>query len=364
MADLGASADGASPAQLDELRKFRTLVERLDEHGKTAPPAQFEPVPGDERVLERRNPHERDVRVSFEPIEHKYTVDGVEVDISVSGLWGREFDHFEPTKTIERWFPNWCTKPTNKYYPLLEYLQEKGMDDGSRKRGIAEMWSANGELQSGLGTLMHEQIEKFLNDGSPLESFGEWVAKALDGRMPPELIQFQEWLKEEVVPLGWEPYRTEWSVFDEDACVAGQIDSLWRTPDGKFVMVDWKRCKDRIHEDERNRFTPWGNGLCSTIPNTNYGHYSVQQNAYAYLLEKRYGVRVETMYLAQFHPNQKEYNFVKVRDLRPIVHQLFERRIQEIRRRDAPKASDPPKPIDSGVPGSDTSSPNKRLRVA
>jgi hypothetical protein len=53
---------------------------------------------------------------------------------------------------------------------------------------------------------MHRAIELYLN--------GLFASADLD---LPEMGLFRQWLLREVVPRGWAPYRTEWSIFDEEA---------------------------------------------------------------------------------------------------------------------------------------------------
>lgn len=51
---------------------------------------------------------------------------------------------------------------------------------------------------------MHRAIELYLNGAS------------FDDSMP-ELLAFQDFLELEIKPRGWRPFRTEWSIFHEDA---------------------------------------------------------------------------------------------------------------------------------------------------
>ena len=58
-----------------------------------------------------------------------------------------------------------------------------------------------------------------------------------------------------------------------------------------------------------------GFGPCAALPDTAFYHYAVQQNLYAAILARNYGVRVHAMYLAQFHPRLKAYHCVRVPEL-------------------------------------------------
>lgn len=50
---------------------------------------------------------------------------------------------------------------------------------------------------------LHRLIELFLNGSS-------------DGDFVQEMSTFFDFLNAEIIPRGWVPYRTEWSIFDED----------------------------------------------------------------------------------------------------------------------------------------------------
>jgi hypothetical protein len=66
--------------------------------------------------------------------------------------------------------------------------------------------------------------------------------------------------------------------------VTGKIDALFKTTEGKLVIIDWKTTK-------RIRFSPI-NGL--KVKRSNMSKYQI--NVYRYILEKKYGKGVE-MYI-------------------------------------------------------------------
>lgn len=37
------------------------------------------------------------------------------------------------------------------------------------------------------------------------------------------------------------PFRTEWQIAAPELMIAGTIDFVGKKPDGKYVLVDWKR---------------------------------------------------------------------------------------------------------------------------
>ena len=111
----------------------------------------------------------------------------------------------------------------------------------------------------------------------------------------PEFVQFEDWLR---ANSSLSPFRTEWSIYSEDADVAGQIVSLWFDVDksGAVVMVDWKRVRGLLTSCLENQnaqaFCEMGVSYCHVAPefagpcdsfyDCAYNHYLIQQNIYAH----------------------------------------------------------------------------------
>ena len=72
-----------------------------------------------------------------------------------------------------------------------------------------------------------------------------------------------------------------------------------------------------------------GNGPCCDIPDTNRGHYQIQQNIYAAILAEYYNVHVGKMTLLQLHPSQDDYVEHDVPFERDVVEAIFATRHTE-----------------------------------
>ena len=127
-----------------------------------------------------------------------------------------------------------------------------------------------------------------------------------------EFCKFRCWLS---TKPRWSPFRLEWSLFNEDLKVAGQLDSLWIDLDsgGGLVMVDWKRARLFLTNDvvtlQSQAFGKMGTLCCSHLYDTAWSHYYVQQTLYAYMLASKYGLAVSKMVLVQCHPDVCGSNF-------------------------------------------------------
>ena len=170
------------------------------------------------------------------------------------------------------------------------------------------MWAKNGELASGSGTNMHNDIERYYND-IPVENdsieFGYFKQFVADY---PDL----------------KPYRTEWMVYYEELKLSGSIDMVFENPDGTLSIYDWKRSKEISKINTFNKFAI--NPLIGHFHDTNFWHYSLQLNTYRKILESKYGKKVTKLCLVRLHPDAESYELLDVPLLDKELELLFEER--------------------------------------
>lgn len=257
-------------------------------------------------TLALRNAHQRDTRISFDEGPHLYEIDGSsEGYVSVTTLNHGYFPQFDAEKIVTNILKNKkrMADPEYKYY-------------GMTKEAILSSWAENGKQASEAGTKMHYDIECYYNE-MPV------VNDSVEYRL------FQTFLKEYPELTA---YRTEWTVFYEEAKIAGSIDMVFlNTNTGKYEIYDWKRVK----EISMTAFKDTDVGIIeplSSMPNTNYWHYALQLNIYQYILKHKYGLDIANRCLIVLHPENAYKRFMRYElpDLQDTVHQLFELRMQEI----------------------------------
>jgi hypothetical protein len=316
-------------------------------------------------ALGGRNPHPRDAHIHFEEGPHKYTIqgiNGVTADTeftSVTTFVHGHFEHFNAKEVIAAMMGN--TKKWNDPVANAKYY-------GKTAEEIEEMWSKAGRDAAAKGTEMHYKIECFYNDVDTAETD---TASAT----PPELAYFKNFHNEHVAgeQATLRPYRTEWTVFHEEAQIAGSIDMVYEvitttatttdpdpskgggTPkehipidsavnsylrsipnpsnvvpsqgDGPpLAIYDWKRCRDIVKTNRGNKFAT--HPAIEHLPDTNYWHYALQLNIYKYILQTKYDKTVTDLYLVVLHPEAQNYQRVKLPDLQAEVAELFEERIR------------------------------------
>ena len=169
--------------------------------------------------LAKQNPHPRDAHIHFDEGPHKYTIDGINgvtADTeftSVTTFIHQHFEHFDAKKVIAGMMHNqkkWNDPVANaKYY-------------GKTAEEIEQMWADAGKDASTKGTAMHHKIECFYNTPPA-------PADPHQATNPPEFEYFLNFNKEHVAgdDATLRPYRTEWTVFHEEAQIAGSIDMVY-----------------------------------------------------------------------------------------------------------------------------------------
>ena len=188
------------------------------------------------------------------------------------------------------------------YYGMISYYRRAGEGDVEIAQRIRDGWSEKGLIASAEGTRMHRNIELALGglmyDGSSVEMgmFSKYV---------------EEWLE----PRGWCVYRLEWSIYCSRAMVAGQIDALF-VGNGAYHMVDWKRCGKLLDVLAGVAFGRYGLYPFDDCLDNACNHYFVQQNLYAVILERCYGISLASMWLCQIHPCYESYRVIQVPDMR------------------------------------------------
>jgi ATP-dependent exoDNAse (exonuclease V) beta subunit len=169
---------------------------------------------------------------------------------------------------------------------------------------ILDCWEDKGKEASRLGTILHQNIERFY--------LGEDVKD--------KSKEFSHFLEFQKKNESLKPYRTEWMVYDEDLELAGSIDMTF-IDNGKLMLFDWKRSKEIKDASRENGYYP-----ISHLCNANYWHYSLQLNIYKAILEKNYGFEVKDMALVVLHPNNDSYQQIDVPNLQEEVQMMFEER--------------------------------------
>ena len=302
--------------------------------------------------LSTQNPHPRDRNLHFDEGPHKYTIQGIssippETELTSVTTWVHQhFEHFNAKKVIAGMMRNqkkWNDPIANaKYY-------------GKTAEEIEQLWANAGRDAATAGTQMHYKIECFYNNPDATAPAAPDTPATPTTPTTPEFKYFLKFNKEYVdcdKPT-LRPYRTEWTVFHEEARIAGSIDMVYELieyppatippatsttippatsttvvggPNPPLVIYDWKRCREITKTNSANKFAT--HPAISHLPDSNYWHYALQLNVYKYILQSKYNKTITDLYLIVLHPEAQNYQRIKLPDLQTEVAELFEERIR------------------------------------
>jgi hypothetical protein len=153
-----------------------------------------------------------------------------------------------------------------------------------------------------LGTKTHGILEEYINTQvMPPEH--------ADARVNHHVKQFLKWYHNDQYRT-WQDYRTEWLIFDEDLLLCGSMDYVgveWNATSGALLIFDFK-CTAMISTSSFGRFRgdPMrARGCLQQHDDCNGIKYYLQLNLYKYILQKRYGFHVKSLFLIQMHYSLK-----------------------------------------------------------
>jgi ATP-dependent exoDNAse (exonuclease V) beta subunit len=274
-------------------------------------------------ILSAKNEHPRDNRIKFYDDEHKYIIDS-EPDIKYTSVttWIHElFEKFDADKIIKKMMSGPLWKEGHKYW-------------GKTPDEIKAMWNLNRDSVAGAGTNLHFEIECFnnneiLHDYTNKELYQTYISEKGNEliNMPIEWQYFINFVKDNP---DLKPYRTEWTVFNEDIKISGSIDMVYENPDGTLSIYDWKRCKNITRINTFNKFA-LPPSICH-LPDSNFWHYALQLNTYKYILETKYDKKIKDLYLIRLHPDaiEKNYELIKLPDLYTEINDLIQERNKKL----------------------------------
>ena len=306
--------------------------------------------------LATKNPHPRDTHIHFDEGPHKYTIEGIsgvtaETEFtSVTTLVHDQYERFNAKDVIAGMMRN--KKKWNDPVANIKYY-------GKTADEIEKMWAKSGQDAAAKGTAMHAMIECFYNTDAAADA---------DTTDPLEIIYFKKFHNDFVAceQATLRPYRTEWTVFHEEAQIAGSIDMVyevattttddddpartvsrspresweierssrrWGADHPPIVIYDWKRCREITKTNPLFRFA--SHPALEHLPDTNFWHYALQLNIYKYILQTKYNKTVTDLYIVVLHPDAQNYQRIKLPNLQSEVAELFEERIRNFAAADA-----------------------------
>lgn len=250
---------------------------------------------------------DRDNNIQFLPQGHIYIYNGRE--------------RFTPVSSVISCF----FKPFDSF---SQSAYDKAIKRNIPHGQLLEEWDEKGACSREVGTFMHQQIENYYNGNEYQTEYrfkydGKYIQSDKKIDLKNEYNQFINFVKDH----NFEPFRTEWTIYDERLKIAGTIDMIHKNGD-VFDIYDWKRSQKVVDDNGdpiiRNDYGKVGLEELGHIDDTSYWHYCIQQNIYRYILEKNYNVKVGKMYLVVFRDNANKYIKLTVPTMDNVIVAIVE----------------------------------------
>ena len=252
-------------------------------------------------MLESKNRHKNDNRISFDEKEHNYFVDGQKVGFSVTAIIDKFFVEFDSGYWAKR---KAMEKLTRDGVVIDKKALTKAIDE------ILNKWEEKRRDAAEKGTCLHEKIEDFYNE----KHYEEYP------------IEFSFFKKFHDKYPALTPYRTEWRIFDASVSIAGTVDMVYKKNNGDVFIFDWKRSTKLVDQQGKLLLKDFKYGLdgLSHVEDNNFNRYALQQNIYKYILESNYSVKVSSMNLLVLHPDYKDFIHLPVPEMQKEAKYLID----------------------------------------
>lgn len=197
------------------------------------------------------------VEIIFTEEDHSYT----------SIIDGREIVYVSGTTFLGKYFPPF--DPTGKITELCAKKQ------GISVQELKKLWKAKSDKACVFGTKIHETVEDYL--------LGREYRNSYDNQKEKIYFEYAKKVGEKLLK-SLNIIGIEKIVFNPELRIAGTIDLLGRSKKtGKYIIIDHKTNEKTI--DESNKYNSFCLDPISNVPDTSFGHYSLQLNLYSYLLK-------------------------------------------------------------------------------
>jgi len=263
-------------------------------------------------VLEKRNGCVKDEDILFDEEHHIYSLksDPLQKFTSVTTVIHELFPVFDADIVIDKMMKS-------KKWSQSEYF-------GMTKQEIKDLWNQRGKDASAKGTILHNNIEFYMNNEN-CDDHRSLLEKTALSSIPNSSDEWQYFLQFVKDFPDMKPFRTEWRVYALPEGIAGSIDMTYINDDGTLSIYDWKRSKEIKTE---NKYQSSEHPYFAHLPDCNFYHYSMQLNTYKAILELYYGYKVRDLFLIILHPVNSSYLKIECADLQKEVSGLFEERRQ------------------------------------
>jgi hypothetical protein len=238
--------------------------------------------------LQEKNPVVFDTYVIFDKARHKYIFDGRVAAMSASEFVKQYSSEFNSSKMAKKIIGD-CKKiglKIAKGRRVTDDEQTKYDKYGhfESEDQIIAHWDSKNASSAEFGADIHDLICKFY-DGTAVPADDS----KLQSRWFKNFLKFH---KVVVGELKWTPYRAELAMVNAQFNIGGTPDMIYRKPNGKFAIVDWKT--GEVEKDSQYAIVPCPEPF-ENFRKCKMTEYTVQVNIYAHMFKAGTGLDVDQL---------------------------------------------------------------------
>ena len=230
----------------------------------------------------------------------------------------------KPVKTSVTQFISTLFEPFDSDAISLKYAQKHGL----KQEDVLFEWDKKSKISSTTGTIIHKYLEDYARgkvfdiDYSLAEKYNILdEVKERVSQILPQAKRFHDETLNKLIPI-----QCEYTVGIDDI-IAGNIDLLcWNMKAGEFQIWDYKNLKEMT---TYSKYRKYGLKEFSNVPDCHLTHYSIQQNLYKIMLERKLGIKIGNCYLVHFSHLNDDFDVYECMDLTQQCNKALDRLIEE-----------------------------------
>ena len=122
------------------------------------------------------------------------------------------------------------------------------------------------------------------------------------------------------------PVKTELVIYDKESMIAGMLDLLfYNVKDKEFQIWDWKTNKKFTKNSDNLLLDELG-----TLQASDLEKYSLQLEAYKYIIEKNTSIKLGKSFLIWVSHNNNDFEIIETNNRRYFIENMFDKRIKEL----------------------------------
>lgn len=223
------------------------------------------------------------------------------------------------TQFVSEFFEPFDLQEISKNYALKNQLNQED---------VINEWDRNKNISCVTGTIVH----KFLEDYARGKVFDIDFSEAKHLNIEEDVKQRLSILLPQAEKFHYDtlnkliPIQCEYTVGIDDI-IAGNIDLLcWNVKEQEFQIWDYKNLKEMTVTNNYNQYAKFefsGYKDCKLV------HYSMQQNFYKVMLERKLNIRIGKCYLVHFCLTNSDYEIYQCIDMYDECSRALDRIVME-----------------------------------